>query len=316
MRCLNLCLIALFAFLSPASRGALDARVPQDSKTARGRLFVASFMTMHDPFFVDLKEGLKTAVESHGGQFLFLDGQHSREIQEKNTVEALKRKPAALFLIPATDAGSIDRILATAKAEGVPVIIVDTDIDVDGPPILSKVTTDNVQAGLLAAGELARHNPNARIGTLEFSSSQACTARIKGFMDEIAKHPGMKIVVRQDAHANREGVRGVIKEFLAAHPDMDAVFAVNDVSAIEALDGIEASGRSGKISVQGVAGSRDGARLIKSGKMLSSSAQMPGEIGKVAVQAAIDHLAGKPVHKDIDVSVKLVTKANADKFIQ
>jgi ribose transport system substrate-binding protein len=273
-------------------------------------------MTMHDPFFVELNEGLKKAVQAQGDRYLFLDGLHGRENQEQNTIEVLRLKPAALFLVPATDAESIDRILAVAKAEGVPVVIVDTDIDVSNELVLSKLTSDNIQAGLLAAQELARKNPKAQIGILQFNASRGCAARVNGFADEIAKHPGMKIVAKADGHANRDGVRGVIKDFLAAHPEMEAIFAVNDVSAIEALDGIETAGRTGRITVQGVAGSREGAQLIKDGKMLSSSAQMPSEIGRVAVQTATDYLAGKNDAKDIQVPVKLVTQANADQFLQ
>jgi ribose transport system permease protein len=50
--------------------------------------------------------------------------------------------------------------------------------------------------------------------------------------------------------------------------------------------------------------------------MLASTAQMPKEIGRVAVSKAYDHLAGKRVEKKVLVPVKLVTKANADQFLQ
>lgn len=109
---------------------------------------------------------------------------------------------------------------------------------------------------------------------------------------------------------------GVIHDFLAAHPDMDAIFAINDVSALEACSGIEAAGRAGKIRVLGIAGSREGAQAIKDGRMLSSCAQMPGEMGRVAVEKAYDALAGRKVQKDIRVPVKLVTRENADDFLR
>jgi ribose transport system substrate-binding protein len=287
-----------------------------NSQPAGGRLFVASFMTMHDPFFVELNEGIKSAVEAHGDRLLFLDGKHDREIQEKNTLDALKLNPAAIFLIPATDLGSIDKILAAAKAQNVPVILVDTDVDAPDSLILTKVITDNVAAGRLDARELAKVNPKARVGVLSFSLSKGCVDRVDGFSEELAKHPGMRILATQDGHANADGVRGVIKEFLANHPEMDAIFAINDVSAIEALAGIESANRTGKIAVLGVGGQSAGAQLIKDGKMLASTAQMPKEIGRVAVSKAYDHLAGKRVEKKVLVPVKLVTKANADQFLQ
>jgi hypothetical protein len=45
-------------------------------------------MTMHDPFFVELNEGLKKAVQAQGDRYLFLDGMHSRENQEQNTIRS------------------------------------------------------------------------------------------------------------------------------------------------------------------------------------------------------------------------------------
>jgi len=281
-----------------------------------GRLFVSSFMTMHDAFFVDVNDGLRKAVEAHGDKLLFLDGEHSREKQEKDVLDALKQNPAAIFLVPATDRGSIDNILAAAKAKGVPVIIVDTDVNPPESLVLCQVLTDNVGAGRMACEELARANPQAKIGVLHFSLSKGCVDRVDGFKEELAKHPGMQIIDIQEGHANKEGVRGVIHDFLAKHPKMDAIFAINDVSALEALAGIEAAGRAGQITVLGIAGSTEGAQAIKQGKMLSSCAQMPHEIGRLAVEKAYDALAGRKVDPIVRVPVKLVTKANADDFLK
>jgi len=58
-------------------------------------------------------------------------------------------------------------------------------------------------------------------------------------------------------------------------------------------------------------GSREAAACIRDGKIHSSSAQFPKEIGKVAAEKAYAHLAGQPVDKDIRIPVKLVTKENA-----
>ena len=278
------------------------------------RLFVASFMTMHDPFFVELRDGIQAAVSAHGDRLLFLDGEHSREKQEKDLIAALKQNPSAIFLIPATDVGSTDGILAAAKKQGVPVILVDTDLD-SPDLVLCQILTDNLGAGRISCDELARVNPKARIGVLGFSLSKSCVDRVKGFTDELVKYPDMKTLATQDGHANKDGVRGVIKDCLATHPEMDAIFAINDVSAIEAIAGIESAGLAGKITVLGVAGSREGAQAIEAGKLHSSCAQMPMEMGRVAVKKAYDHLAGKPVEKDIRVPVKLVTKENASQFV-
>jgi ribose transport system substrate-binding protein len=304
----------IFPGFSYAANSTAQGATAEIQNSGSQRLFVVSFMTMHDPFFVSLRDGIRKAVEAHGDQLLFLDGEHSREKQEKDVLTALQLNPAAIFLIPATDVGSTDGILAAAKKLGVPVILVDTDLD-SPKLVLCQVLTDNLGAGRLSCDELARVNPKARIGVLGFSLSKSCVDRVKGFSEETVKYPDMKILATQDGHANKDGVRGVIKDFLATHPEMDAIFAINDVSAIEAIAGIDAAGRDGRIVVLGVAGSREGAQAIEAGKLHSSCAQMPMEMGRVAVESAYDHLAGKPVEKDIRVPVKLVTKENADQFV-
>jgi ribose transport system substrate-binding protein len=269
-------------------------------------------MTMHDAFFVDLAKGIKQAVEAHGDRSILLDGEHSTQKQLKDLQDIFQQKPAAVFLIPATH--DADPLFAAAKAAQVPVILVDTDL---GHPdgTLCQVNTDNLAAGRMACAELARVNPKAKVGMLTFSLSKGCVDRVEGFKQEMAKHPGMTFLAGQDGHANKDGVKGVINDFLAAHPDMDAVFAINDVSALAGIAGIEAAGRAGKITVQGVAGSRDGARAILDGKMLSSCAQRPDEIGRVAVETAYAALAGKSVPQDILVPVQLVTRTNAEQFL-
>lgn len=311
---LNLPRSIITLFISFALFTSMNAETSSAATTpATGKLFVTSFMTMHDAFFVDLANGIKHAVEAHGDRSILLDGEHSTQKQLKDLVEIFKQKPAAIFLIPATH--DADPLFAAAKAAHVPVILVDTDLgNPDGT--LCQVNTDNLAAGRMACAELARVNPKAKVGMLTFSLSKGCVDRAEGFKQEMAKHPGMTFLAGQDGHANKDGVKGVINDFLAAHPDMDAVFAINDVSAIAGIAGIEAAGRGGKITVQGVAGSREGAQAIKDGKMLSSCAQMPSVIGATAVQVAYDHLAGKPVEKNVVVPVKLVTKANADEFLK
>jgi ABC-type sugar transport system substrate-binding protein len=50
--------------------------------------------------------------------------------------------------------------------------------------------------------------------------------------------------------------------------------------------------------------------------MLSSCAQEPLTMGKVAVDKAYDFIAGKTIEKDMRVPVKLVSKENADEYLK
>ena len=65
-----------------------------------------------------------------------------------------------------------------------------------------------------------------------------------------------------------------------------------------------------------VDGSPKRVAAIKAGKLHSTSAQFPHEMGKVAAEKAYEHLEGKPVEKDVKIRVELITKENADAFLQ
>jgi ribose transport system substrate-binding protein len=168
-----------------------------------------------------------------------------------------------------------------------------------------------VEAGRLACEALAKVKPEAKIVILHLSVNKACIDRVEGFKAELAKHPGMKILDTQEGKGSSEGARPVMRDLLARFPELDAAFPINDPSALGSISAIESAGRAGQVTVVTVDGSREGAAAIQSGKLHSTSAQSPREIGRLAVEQAYAHLAGKAVEKDIKVPVKLITKENA-----
>jgi ribose transport system substrate-binding protein len=126
----------------------------------------------------------------------------------------------------------------------------------------------------------------------------------------------MKILSTQDAKGTSEATRPVMRDLLGRFPDLDAVFPINDPGAIGCVSAIESAGRAGQVTVVTVDGSREAAQFILDGRIHSTSAQFPKDIGNLAAEAAYSHLAGKPVPKEIKVPVKLVTKANAKEFVK
>ena len=137
-----------------------------------------------------------------------------------------------------------------------------------------------------------------------------------GFKAELAKHPGMRILDTQEGKGATEAARPVMRDLLGRFPELDAAFPINDPSAAGAISAIEAAGRAGQVTVVTVDGSREGATAILSGKLHSTSAQYPCEIGRLAAEKAYEHLAGKPVAKDVVVPVKLITKENAASILE
>ena len=61
----------------------------------------------------------------------------------------------------------------------------------------------------------------------------AVTDRVAGFLEEIKKHPDLKVISQdQNAGGSRDGGLRVMSDLLTAFPHIDAVFAINDPTAI------------------------------------------------------------------------------------
>lgn len=305
---------AALAALAPGCGGGDGAATqgkpgaPAPSK-AGGRLFGVTFQTMNNSFFVDLNEGIKKVVEAHGDRLVTLDAQFNSLKQKNDISDLLQQQPAAVFVNPVNWEG-VRGSLIEAKRKNVPVVIVDAPVS-DPDLVLTQVASDNVEAGRLAAEALAAANPKAHVVILHHSVNKACIDRVDGFLSELKKHPEVKLLDTQEGKGMPDGARPVMRDLLGRYPDCDAAFPINDPSALGAISAIESSGKLGKFTVVSVDGSREGIAAIEAGKLHSTSAQYPDEIGKVAAEAAYDHLTGKTVPKDIKIPVKLITKANA-----
>ena len=280
---------------------------------AKELLFGVTFQTMNNPFFVDLNEGIKQVVEAHGDRLVTLDAQWNSLKQRNDISDLILQNASGVFINPVNWEG-IKGSLLQAKRRNVPCIIVDAPVG-DKNLVVCQVASDNVKAGRLAARALAEVCQPAKIVILHLSVNKACIDRVAGFKEEIAKYPDMEILDIQEGKGRTEVARPVMLDLLGRYPNLNAVFPINDPSALGVISALESAGKLKDVTVVTVDGSREGIAAIKAGKMLSTSAQFPREIGRIAAQKMYEHLSGKAVEKDIKVRVQLITKENADAFL-
>ena len=95
---------------------------------------------------------------------------------------------------------------------------------------------------------------------------------------------------------------------LQAHPEIDSVFACNDMMALGAVEAIAAAGRTGTIRVIGFDAVDDARKAIEAGTMDASIAQFPSEMGRLAVETAVRLIAGEQVPQDQRTRIGLVTR--------
>jgi ABC-type sugar transport system substrate-binding protein len=118
----------------------------------------------------------------------------------------------------------------------------------------------------------------------------------------------MTIVSSQPANMERDLAFNVMQNTLQAHPDVQGVFACNDVMALGAAEAIAAAGKAGQIVVVGFDAQDDARQAIRDGKLDASIAQSPYQMGRQAVESAWRILKKESVPAEQPVKIALVTR--------
>jgi ribose transport system substrate-binding protein len=242
-----------------------------------------------------------------------------REVNIDQQVSILEnqitRRVSALAVAPA-GASEVLPVLEHARAAGIPVLIVDTDIN--WPAKLSYIGADNQRAGRIAGeyivGAIGGKGQVAVIrGILGVATHED---RLAGFREAIAKSPGILCIAVQPANSERALGMSVMENILTSHPDVRAVFATNDQMALGAVEAIAARNLTGKVAIVGVDATSEAVRAVQAGRLTADVAMHPELLGRSAVEAAIKAARGEPVAKRIDTGETLVTKENADQYLR
>jgi len=132
--------------------------------------------------------------------------------------------------------------------------------------------------------------------------------RVRGFRDAAADCPGVRIVATRAADYQQETARRVTAGLLAELPRLDGILSANDVMSLGAIEALEAAGRS--VPVIGVNAIPEAITAIKSGKLLATVDFDAMAISGIATEAAVRHLRGERVPREILLPVQIVDASN------
>jgi ribose transport system substrate-binding protein len=269
-------------------------------------------------FWLTLKRGAEAAAHAHPEvEVVVLAPEREINIDQQVAIleDQILKKVSALVVAPA-GAAEVIPVLDKAKAAGIPVLLVDTDAP--WPEKLSYIGTDNRLGGKLAGEYIVRAlGGRGKVAVIRgILGVAAHEDRVAGFQEALARAPGIHVVTVQPANSERALAMTVMENILTSHPDLRAVFATNDQMALGAMEAIAARNLTGKIILVGFDATQEAVRAVKAGQMHAVIAQHPFEMGRRAVEAALKVLRGEPIEKRIDTGTTLVTRENADEFLQ
>jgi ribose transport system substrate-binding protein len=277
-----------------------------------GKKFGATYMTLNNPFFIALNDGIKAVTDKNGDKLITLDPALDQAKQIAQIEDLIAQKVDAIFLNP-VDWKGVRPALEAAKAAGIPVINVDAPV-FDTTLVATVVASDNYKAGVLVAQDVMRRMKGANVVLLEHPTAKSAIDRTQSFVDTIKGHPSYKIVARQSSMGQLEQAMPVMENVLQANAKIDVVMGLNDPTAMGALAALRSANRENGVLIYGVDGAPDAKKMIQEGKMTATAAQSPKGIGKLAAESAYKILGHQAVPALQLVPVFLIDKTNVAKF--
>ncbi len=266
-------------------------------------------------FYLALQNGVEGAITEAGGKAIITTSQQYKVAVELANVEDLLQQDIDVLFIDASDAvASVPAIEAANKAK-VPVFGMNQRPE--GGEFVTVVATQNYKAGELAAEFVMEQiNKSGNVAIINGPPVTAVLDRIQAFKDVVAKNPDVKIVADQImGNTIAEGI-SVAENILQANPDLNGFLCMNDFAFLGALTALQNAGKVGQVAIGAIDGIPEVVQMLATGlaPKAATAAQLPGDIGKQAVQAYLDYRDKKDVPKDIEIEPMLITKDNAPGF--
>jgi ribose transport system substrate-binding protein len=298
--------------------GTEPAQAPTPRTEASKGTIGLSVLTLTNPFFKVIADSMEAEAAKHGYEVEVTSGEFDVAKQQNQVKDFIVKNVSVIVLTPC-DSKSIGPAIQEANAAGIPVFTADIACLAPGAEVVSHIATDNYQGGRLAAKAVIEvTGGKGKVGIIDFPEVESVILRTNGFEDEMAeanKNPDVdiEIVAKLPGGGVKDKGYKAMQDMLQAHPDLNAVFAINDPCGLGGVAALEEAGKIGQIPVIAFDGQPEGKQAIKDGKIYADPVQFPEKIGVETVKAIMKHLEGEEVPKEILIPTELYRKADGEK---
>ncbi|MCL4875797.1 MAG: substrate-binding domain-containing protein [Anaerolineae bacterium] len=253
-----------------------------------------------DPFYVTMSAGVMQAAVDLGVEVIQQDPDEFNPTVQTPIIEALVARGDVDFLITApTDSQQMIPVLQSVNDAGIPLLTVDTFIGdgnyADGEVTfpISYIGSDNFQGGYIACSTLAdKLGEGAKIYIQNVRPGISTTDQREDGCEAAAADRGLEVVAvdynENDVNTAQQQTQAVLE----ANPDITGVFGANTFSAQGAGAAVQNAGLGGAVEVVAFDASEFAIELLRDGTVTQVIAQIPYDMGYMAVALAVAYLKG------------------------
>lgn len=272
------------------------------------RTIGVSLLTRKHEFFNILENGLRKAAKAKGYQLIVEAGEYDISNQQKQIRTFISRNVDAIVLTPC-DSRAIGSAIAEANTAGIPVFTVDIANSSAQGRVVSHIASDNIDGGRKAAALMisALHD-SGTVVIINHPNVTSVMDRVAGFRDVMREHPRIKIIAEIPAWGLRDRAMSIMEDILVKVPVIGGVFAINDNSALGALDAIESAGK--KTVIVGYDAIPEVRKAIDKGTIYGAVIQYPEKIGSMTIETVAAFFLAHQTMPSAIVPVGVLTRGS------
>ncbi|MCX5520459.1 MULTISPECIES: substrate-binding domain-containing protein [Kaistia] len=285
--------IAMPATLALTATMALSAGAQAQDKTF---LIGIVEQQLANPFFAKLQQAGVDAAKKHGLETMTAESSVAGDsATQVAAIENMINRGAKGIVLDPANASALVKIVQKARDAGIIVVTTNTSLE-PATAADASYETDNLAAGeLIGKWAKARLGSTpARIAMLDYDlSDKTAKARHDGFLKGFGIAEGApEIAGTALTQANVETGQSSMENLLSAHPDINAVYTINEPAAQGAFLAIKRAKKD--IVMTSIDGSCSGVRSVADGTIGATVMQFPTNMGTLAVEAIVKAVNGGP----------------------
>ncbi len=239
-----------------------------------------------------------------------------REDQIKTVEDFVNAKVDGIVLAP-LDNQALVKPAEAAVLAGIPVVVIDSSLKSDKQS--SYVATDNYKGGQMAGEAMVKLlNGKGNVIVLRYETGSASTMdREQGFLDVMAKNPGIKILSSNQeggatADSAQQKAQGLLSGFKNADGTLQAqgIYCPNESTTFGMLRVLEENKWAGKVKFVGFDSSPKLIDGMKAGEIDALVVQNPFKMGHDSVVQIVKVIKKQKFDAKEDTGATLVTKDN------
>ncbi|MBI2747154.1 MAG: sugar ABC transporter substrate-binding protein [Burkholderiales bacterium] len=272
--------------------------------------------TLTNPFFIEMEKGARKAEKDLGVALVVKTAAQETSIEQQIQLvnDLVADKVDAIVIAP----GDSQRLVPTLKKAadaGIKIINIDNRLDPEalkqaGMSAVPFVSVDN-DAGAYKAGKFMAESATrpTQAAILEgIRSADNARQRMEGAKRALLENKSIQLVASETANWKIDEAYAVSRTLFKQHPDIQLLFAANDMMALGAVKYLQEAGKT-QVKVVGYDALAEALAEIKSGHLLATVDQQAAEQGYQGVVLAVRLLQGKEVPAVTMIDTRLVTAA-------